>query len=320
MTASAPRASRAGRAWPALLLTAGLGTRLEPLSSVRAKPALPIAGTPLVVRMLDWLRASGVDRVVLNLHHRADSITRIVGDGARFGVEVRYSWETEILGSGGGPARAIPLLESDRFFIINGDMITNVDLQALAAQHVDTNAQVTMAVVDQRAGYNGVLADARGIVHGFGAVGTPGTLGTLGTFHFLGVQMVNASAFAGVSIDRKSETVHGFYPSLIAARPEAIRMFHSDAEYFDIGTPSDYLNTATAIAQREGRPLDRGRDCSVDASATITGSILWDRVRIGAGAELNQCIVADDVAVPNGASYSRSCLVMRDNKLIAQSF
>ena len=313
MTASDPRPARAARAWPALLLTAGLGTRLAPLSAVRAKPALPVAGTPLIVRMLEWLRAAGIDRVVMNLHHRADSITRIVGDGARFGVEARYSWETEILGSGGGPARAIPLLESDRFFIINGDMITNVDLHAMAAQHIDTNAQVTMAVVDQRAGYNGVLADTRGIVHGFG------TVGTSGTFHFLGVQAVNASAFAGVSPDRKSETVHGFYPSLLATRPEAIRIFHSNAEYFDIGTPADYLSTAIAIAQREHRPLDRGRDGAVDASATLVDTILWDRVRIGPRVELDQCIVADNVVVPEGARYSRACLVMRDNELIAQS-
>ncbi len=76
------------------------------------------------------------------------------------GLEVRYSWETDILGSAGGPARAIPLLESDRFLIVNGDTLADVDLQAMAAQHVDTNALVTMAVVDGRPQYNGVIADA----------------------------------------------------------------------------------------------------------------------------------------------------------------
>ena len=87
---------------------------------------------------------------MLNLHHRADSITRIVGDGSTAGLEVRYSWETDILGSAGGPARAIPLLESDRFLIVNGDTLADVDLRAMAAQHIDTNALVTMAVVDGR--------------------------------------------------------------------------------------------------------------------------------------------------------------------------
>src|SRR5690348_7023539 len=95
---------------PALVLTAGLGTRLQPLSAYRAKPALPVAGTPLIARMLRRLREAGVTRVVLNLHHKAESITRVVGDGAAFDIDVRYSWETRVLGSAGGPARALPLL------------------------------------------------------------------------------------------------------------------------------------------------------------------------------------------------------------------
>ncbi len=136
--------------WPALVLTAGLATRLRPLSSVRAKAALPVAGEVLVLRILRWLRRSGVTRVVLNLHHRAETITREVGDGSAIGLEARYSWEPEVLGSAGGPARALPLLEADRFLIVNGDTLADVDLTALAAQHVDTNAVVTMAVVDAR--------------------------------------------------------------------------------------------------------------------------------------------------------------------------
>lgn len=295
--------------WPALILAAGLGTRLQPLSSFRAKPALPIAGVPLIARTLRGLRAAGVRRVVINLHHRADSITRIVGDGSRFDLDVRYSWETEILGSAGGPARAIPLLQADRFLILNGDMLTNVDLQALTARHVDTNALVTMAVIDGRPGYNGVIADGRGIVTGFGR--------QPGAFHFIGVQAVNASVFAGVSPDTKSETVHGIYPPLIASRPEAVRVFHSQAEYFDIGAPGDYLATVTTIAGREGRPLDRGVDCAVAPDATLVGTILWDRVRVESGATLTHCIVADDVVIPAGSQYSHCSLVMGENGVSA---
>src|SRR4051812_4418412 len=93
--------------WPALVLTAGLATRLQPLSSVRAKAALPVAGVPIITRILEWLHRASIRRVVLNLHHRAETITSIVGDGSLLGLDVRYSWETEVLGSAGGPARAI---------------------------------------------------------------------------------------------------------------------------------------------------------------------------------------------------------------------
>ena len=298
--------------WPALILAAGLGTRLQPLSSVRAKPALPIAGVPLIVRTLDLLRKAGITRVVINLHSCAATITRIVGDGSQFGIDVRYSWETEVLGSAGGPARAMPLLAADRFLIINGDMITNVDLRALAQRHVETNALVTMAVIDGLPGYNGVIADDRAIVSGFGRAA--------GAYHFIGAQAVNASVFAGLDPATKSETVHGIYPALIASRPEAVRVFHSDAEYFDIGAPRDYLDTAIAISGREGTTLDRGQDGTIAADAVLTDTITWDRVTIGAGARLTECIVADDVVVPAGAEFSRTSLVMHHNRLVVQRF
>lgn len=298
--------------WPALVLTAGLATRLQPLSSVRAKAALPVAGEALVLRILRSLRASGVTRVVLNLHHRAETITREVGDGAALGLSVRYSWETDILGSAGGPARALPMLESDRFLIVNGDTLANVDVAALTAQHVDTNAVVTMAVVDGDPRYNGIIADAAGIVRGFGR--------QPGAFHFVGLQAVNASAFAGVSPDTRAETVHGMYPDLIAQRPGSVRVMRTGAEFFDIGTPRDYLDTVLTLSARERRDLDRGQRCTIAPDAVLTDTILWNDVTIGAGAALTRCIVADGVSVPAGIQHVECSLVMRDNKLAAEPF
>jgi NDP-sugar pyrophosphorylase family protein len=297
---------------PALVLAAGLATRLQPLSSVRAKAALPVAGEALIARVLRHLHAAGIRRVVINLHHLAASITRVVGDGSSFGLSIRYSWEPEVLGSAGGPARAIPLLESDRFLIVNGDTLTDIDLPALVARHVDANAQVTMAVVDGDPRYNGVVAGEAGIVQGFGRSDR--------AFHFIGIQAVNAAVFAGIDPGTPSETVHGFYPALIAAHPGAIRIFHAREQFFDIGSPRDYLDTARTLAARERRPLDRGEGCVVADDARLTETILWDRVRVGARAELTECVVADGVVVPPDAKYSRSSLVMRDNALIAVPF
>jgi NDP-sugar pyrophosphorylase family protein len=297
---------------PALVLTAGLATRLQPLSSVRAKAALPVAGEALVSRILHWLHGAGIRRVVLNLHHRPDSITAIVGDGSRFGLRVRYSWEPEVLGSAGGPARAIPLLESDRFLIVNGDTLTDVDLDALVAQHRNTNALVTMAVVDGDPRYNGVIADDAGIVRGFAR--------QPGAFHFIGVQMVNASIFAGVSPDARSETVHGIYPTLIDGRPGALRIFHTTKAFHDIGSPHDYLRTALAFASREARPIDRGRDCVIAPDAQLTNTILWDRVVVGAGARLTGCVVADDVRIPDGSVHANCSIVMRGHEMIVEPF
>ena len=295
--------------WPALVLTAGLATRLRPLSVVRAKAAMPVAGDALVGRILKWLRTSGVRRVVLNLHHRADSITRIVGDGSAIGVDVRYSWEVPLLGSAGGPARALPLLEADRFVIVNGDTLTDLDLRALATHHTDTNALVTMAVVKGDPRYNGVIS-AHGIVQSFGAAP--------GADHFVGVQVVNASAFAGVSADQPSETVKALYPSLIERHPESVRVFKTGAEFFDIGTPADYHATVATLAAREKRPFDRGRNCEVAPDARLERTILWDNVTIEPGASLTDCVVTDGVRVPAGARLDRCSIVMSERGMIAE--
>ena len=290
--------------WPALVLTAGLATRLRPLSDVRAKAAMPVAGTPIIVRILRWLRGAGVRRVVLNLHHKPESITSIVGDGSQFGLGVRYSWEPVVLGSAGGPKRALPLLDADRFFIVNGDTLTDCDLAAVAARHLESDARVTMAVVDgdvQR--YGGVIVDADGRVRGFGKPDAG-----VRAYHFIGVQAADASAFASAPADTASETVKTLYPRLIAQDRAAIAIYHSAAEFLDVGTPRDYLATVATVAAREHKPFDVGADCRVAADAEIIGSVLWDRVTIGHGARVINSVIADDVIVPAGARIEDAVL------------
>src|SRR5712691_911011 len=131
----------------ALVLTAGLGTRLQPLTSVRAKPALPVAGEPLIRRIIAWLAGQGVTEVVINLHHLPHTLTAVVGDGSDLGVHVRYSWEApQVLGSAGGPSRALDILGAEQFFLVNGDTLTDVDLGRLAAAHTANGARVTLAL------------------------------------------------------------------------------------------------------------------------------------------------------------------------------
>ncbi|MGE0041403.1 MAG: sugar phosphate nucleotidyltransferase [Vicinamibacterales bacterium] len=288
-------------AWPALVLTAGLATRLRPLSALRAKAALPVAGTPIVRRILAWLAAAGVRRAVLNLHHRPADLTALVGDGSDLGLAVRYSWEPRLLGSAGGPRRALDLLDAGRFLIVNGDTLTDVDLPALAAAHVAAGAQVTMAVAaGDVARYGGVIADERGAVTGF-ARGAGR--------HFVGVQAVEAAAFRGLPEGEPAETVRALYPSLIAARPGAVRTFESGAGFLDVGTPADYLETVALVAGRERQPFDVGTGCRIAAAARVGRSVLWDRVTVAPGARLTNCVVTDDVSVPAGAAYEDAVLV-----------
>ena len=302
--------------WPALVLTAGLATRLRPLSDVRAKAAMPVAGTTIIGRILEWLQRAGVQRAVLNLHHRPETIAAAVGDGSQFGIGVRYSWEREVLGSAGGPRHALPLLDADRFLIVNGDTLTNCNLAALVEQHLASLARVTMAVVPgdvER--YGGVLVGAEGRVRGFGKARDH-----LRALHFIGVQAVNADVFSDLPDDQPSETVRTLYPAIIARDEDAIVAHESDAEFLDVGTARDYLRTVATVAARERKPFDVGTGTVSAPDARIESSILWDRVTVGSGAQLINCIVADDVVVPAGSRFDHSVVVASPNGLSTVSF
>jgi mannose-1-phosphate guanylyltransferase len=300
----------------ALVLSAGLGTRLRPLTLVRAKAAVPVDGEPLVRRVIAWLVSRGLTDLVLNLHHRPDSITRAVGDGADLGARVRYSWECPVLGSAGGPRRALPLLldglSTRTFLLVNGDTLTDVDLDALAELHRRSGALVTLALIpnDWPDKYGGVLLDDEGRVTGFTRRGS-----STPSFHFIGVQAAQADAFALLSDAVPAESVNELYPRLMAERCGAVMGFVSRASFQDIGTPADLLRTSLELAAEAGRPDDprRGRDVHVHDSARVERSVLWDDVVVEAGARLVECVVADGVTIPAGAEFTRRAIVRGDD-------
>ncbi len=295
----------------ALVLTAGLGTRLRPLTSTRAKAAAPVDGEPLARRTIRWLAANGVRDLVLNLHHKPESITAVVGDGADLGARVRYSWESPVLGSAGGPRHALPLLldgGTNTFVLVNGDTITDVDLAAMTAQHLGNGALVTMALIPNPRPdkYGGVLLDGDHVVTGFTRRGS-----VQPSFHFVGPQVVEAGAFIMLDDGVPAESVMGVYPALMVSYPGSVRGFVSDATFQDIGTPADLLQTSLDLAAADGRPgCPRwGRHPRVAASARVTRSVLWDDVTVGAGAVLTECVIADGVEIPDGAAFERCAIV-----------
>jgi NDP-sugar pyrophosphorylase family protein len=301
----------------ALVLAAGLGTRLHPLTLARAKAAAAVDGEPLVRRSIRWLVSQGFTDLVVNLHHKPESITSIVGDGADLGARVRYSWESPVLGSAGGPRHALPLLTEggagSTCLVVNGDTLTNVNLRAMVEQHRHSGALVTMALIPNPRPdkYGGVLLDDAGAVIGFTKRGVEG-------LHFIGPQVIEAEPFLGLEDGVPSESVIGLYPRLMAERPGSVRGFVCDSPFQDIGTPADLLQTSLALAAADGR-ADHPRcgvNAVVDPSARVTRSVLWDRVRIGANATIHECVVADDVEIPDGARYARSAIVAHDGQLI----
>jgi NDP-sugar pyrophosphorylase family protein len=306
------------RAPRALLLTAGLGTRLRPLTYARAKAAVPINGEALVRRVIRGLATAGIRDLVLNLHHRPASIAALVGDGGDLGVRVRYSWEQPVLGSAGGPRHALPLVadrDDDDFLIVNGDTLTDADVWSLLARHRESGALVTMALVpNPRPGqYGGVVVSPDGWVTGFtrarpSSVSRPADTGRPPTFHFIGVQVASARAFATLEDGVPAESVNALYPRLIAEHPQSVAGYVSHASFLDIGTPRDCLDSSVALAQAEGARFIGAR-VHIGDSAVLVRSMVWDDVTVGARAHLHECIVADGTRIPDDARYERCAIV-----------
>jgi NDP-sugar pyrophosphorylase family protein len=251
---------------------------------------------------------------VLNLHYLPETITACVGDGADLGLRVRYSFESPVLGSAGGPRKALALLPDEDFFIINGDTLTNVDLHALADAHRETGALVTIAVMPNRwpERYGGLVVDATGRFHSTVPRGS-----SVRSYHVVGVQIAHPSAFARLPLDEPAESIGGLYRSLVREELGAVRAFLCEADFWDVGTPADYLQASRSIGEREGRPLPHiGRGSQVDPTARLVESVLWDDVAIGAGAALDACIVADGVSIPAGAQFQQCAIIQRAGALI----
>lgn len=277
-------------AWPppALVLTAGLGTRLRPLTAYRAKPVMPIGADTLIGRILRQLADAGVTDTVLNLHHLPATITREVGDGSQYGVRVRYSWEQpQVLGSGGGPRHALPLIDADTLLIVNGDTLCDIPLRALWDAHVASGALVTLGLMPhpEPGRYGGVTIEGdrrAGAVTGFVPRTSP-----VPSVHYPGVQVVHRSAFADLPDDTPASSVGGVYDALIATRPGAVQGVVFDAQFDDVGTVDDYRRTCRALA------------------GDAAGNVLAPTARIAPSAELRDCIVWPDAEVPATCTLTR---------------
>ncbi|MDQ6651465.1 MAG: nucleotidyltransferase family protein, partial [Acidobacteriota bacterium] len=155
----------------ALILSAGYGTRLWPLTEDRTKPAIPILGKPLVGYVAEYLARNGCDEIVVNLHHRPESVRRALGDGSKFGVKLHYVEEPEILGTSGALDNARELLDGETFVVVNGKIITDIKLDAAFETHRRKKALATLVLLPNAAfELFSVVETAGGFLRGFGGM------------------------------------------------------------------------------------------------------------------------------------------------------
>lgn len=291
----------------AMVLAAGLGTRLWPLTADRAKPAVPFLGRPLVAGVVDALRAHGVDRIVVNTHYRAESVRAALAD-----VDVRFSHEATILGTAGCLAQALRLghLEPDRpTLIVNGKLHLDMDLAAIVAGHTSSDAAVTMVLRPNpdREAFREVLVD-EGHVVGFGEGRQPtGERPLL----FTGVHVLSPEVLRSIP-ETFFDTVRDVYPALI--EQGRVRAHVTDGgRWWELSTLERYVDLhARAIEQGLATDPVVHVTARVDPSASLTHGVVWEHAEVSSGCVLERVVVGAGVVLATNTRLRNMVVVRRD--------
>ncbi len=312
------------------MLAGGEGTRLRPLTYTTPKPVMPLAGRPFLLFMLDWLRWYGVDEVILSCGFMSDGVKRVLGD-IYDGVRLRYVIEEEPLGTAGPVRLAFDEgVLAERLLVLNGDVLTDIDLGAELAQHARTGARATLALypVDDTAGYGVVPTDAEGRVEAFleKAEGeTPTNRINAGAY------VIERDVVEGIPPGRAVSFERDVFPELVG---DGLYGYAAEGYWIDIGTPERYLEATwdllagkvvsqlpprdeTGSLVYEGCLLSGahvgpqsvlGRHCSVGSDSRVERSVLHDRVMVGADAAVVESVLAEGVRVGERARIEPGAL------------
>jgi mannose-1-phosphate guanylyltransferase len=307
----------------ALILAGGEGTRLRPLTYTVPKPVLPLAGRPHVAYVIDWLARHGVDDVIVSCGFLAEGMRKGVAE-LEPGVRIRYAEEPDPRGTAGAIRYAEEML-ADRFLVLNGDVLSDLDLSALIAQHDRTGAQATIALypVEDPTGYGLVHRREDGEITEFLEKPEPEQVDT--DEINAGAYLLESSVLERIPPDRAVSIEREVFPRLIGEGLYGIRL---GGYWIDIGTPDRYLEAnwdilegrvETVVSERVGGatmvgegceissdaelrpPCVLGRDCVVAGGAVIERSVLLDGCRVGQGARLVNSILSGGVSVEPGA-------------------
>ncbi|HXV82503.1 MAG TPA: nucleotidyltransferase family protein [Candidatus Binatia bacterium] len=237
----------------AMVLAAGQGTRLQPLTERRPKALVPVAGRPMIEYSLLLLKRYGIRDIIINLHHLGDQIENYLGDGKHWGLQITYSKEPELLDTGGGLLKAKPFLEGGPFIVINTDVLIDLSLTELIAFHEEKRAAATLVLrpdplADQ---YGSIEIDGEGRIRRFlqAQVATESSVPTT-KLMFTGVQILEPRVFdhmAPASALRKFSTTKDTYPRMLLGQ-ERLFGFRFEGFWQDVGTASRIKEAEDSLA------------------------------------------------------------------------
>jgi mannose-1-phosphate guanylyltransferase len=319
----------------ALILVGGEGTRLRPLTLTQPKPALPLVNQPFMAYMLEWLRGHGVDDVILSCGYRPDGIRAVLGDGSGLGIRLRYIEEPEPLGTGGALKYAEDVLD-EWFLMLNGDVLTDIDVTAQLAQHRATGARGTLALiaVEDPSAYGLVRLNDDRSVRGFLEKPKPAEIDT--NLVNAGVYILHRSVLDGMAPAGTNISIErDLFPTLV---DRGLYGYPAVGYWMDIGTPERYLQATREILDGDVHTLvgDRVKEaggtlvaggavdgklaapvviaggCEIAAGAKVgPHAVLGPDVRLAEGSEVTGAVLLEGARVGRGAIV-RDAVVGRD--------
>ena len=282
----------------ALILAGGEGTRLRPLTSTVPKPVVPLVDRPFIRFMLDWLHSHGVDDVVMSCGHLASGVRNVLGDGSSFGLRLRYVEEPRPLGTGGALKFAESLL-AERFLMLNGDVLTDIDLTAQIEQHERTGATATLALtpVEDPSAYGLVRTRDGGEVTEFVEKPAPDQIDTNNIS--AGAYVLERSVLELLEADQPASIERDVFPRLVG---DGLYGYVSDRYWLDIGTPDRYLEgtfdilegtVASGVQARMGDGYLCVEEGVENAGRIIPSALVESGCRIGEGARIGGRVVLE---------------------------
>ncbi len=311
----------------AMLLAAGLGTRLRPLTEEIPKPLLPVANRPQIHYVLDLLVRAGVREVVVNLHHLGGRVRAALGDSYGGALRISYSPEPELLGTGGGLKKVERFFTGEPFILANADALTDADLGAAVRRHIETGAAATMVLADwdPSGGDSRIEVDGDGMLRRIGGRG--GGEG-LSPAVFTGIHVLSAGIFRRLPAGAPSCIVRDGYLPMLAAG-ERIAGHRAAGYWRDIGTLASYLDANTEVLRGElpgalraaadadpparrfpgarfRSPALVGPGCTIEAGSVVGPAVvLGEGCRVGAGCRLEELVALPGTRFAPGETARR---------------
>jgi len=301
----------------AVILVGGQGTRLRPLTSTVPKPVVQLVDRPFISFMLEWLRGHGVDDVIMSCGFLADSVRRVLGDGSELGIRLRFVEETEPRGTAGALKLAEPMLD-ERFLMLNGDVLTDIDLTAQLAQHEATGARATLALVavSDPTAYGLVILEEDRSVRDF--VEKPSSDRIETNLISAGAYVLEREILELVAPGRNVSVEREVWPLLVG---DGLYGFPSTSYWLDIGTPARYLqgtfdiiegNVQTAVRERLGSDWLAIDEAAVVDGRAIPPALLERGVHVAQGAHVGSLVVlAEGVSIGAGSKVERAVILQR---------